>query len=241
LSKLHISDGLRDYQRRWRWEHREHLREYYRKYRSEHPELKQYNATYYRSVGKLKVTKHSEQQKQRRRQRDAANREGLRNAHRTWRAANAQLLREREKARWQRRKGDPHKKAVDRQWRENNPEKFRSSILAARAKRPEHYALIARGNTARRRSRTMLAPVEQVSLTAILARDKNTCHLCGQEISSKVEVTLDHLIPVLRGGAWAEWNLMLAHGSCNKKRGARQILASETKECAIAYVAERSA
>jgi 5-methylcytosine-specific restriction endonuclease McrA len=240
MSKLHISDDLREYQRLWRREHREQLREYYRKYRADHPSLKQYHANYFRSVEKLKVRTQSEGQKQRRRQRDMANREGLRNAHRIWRAANAQQLREREKVRWQTRKGDPHKKATDRQWRENNPETFKSSILAAKAKRPEHYALINRGNAARRRSRKRLAPVEPVSLTAILARDQNACHLCGEEISNKAEVTLDHLIPVVRGGAWAEWNLMLAHGSCNKKRGTRQILACETKECALAYIAERA-
>lgn len=51
--------------------------------------------------------------------------------------------------------------------------------------------------------------------------------------------TFDHLIPVVRHGAHAEWNLMLAHDRCNKRRGTTQILPAETKDAALAYIAAR--
>ncbi len=50
----------------------------------------------------------------------------------------------------------------------------------------------------------------------ILAAD-DTCHLCGLPGAN----TLDHVLPVARGGTNAEENLRPAHSTCNKRKGAR--------------------
>jgi 5-methylcytosine-specific restriction endonuclease McrA len=42
------------------------------------------------------------------------------------------------------------------------------------------------------------------------------CHLCHQPGAT----TLDHLVPLSRGGRTAEWNLRPAHVACNARRSA---------------------
>ena len=77
-------------------------------------------------------------------------------------------------------------------------------------------------------------------LKGIVARDRGRCHLCRKPVrpGSKAFDTrsFDHLIPVLRGGPWAEWNLALAHVRCNQRRGSRRVLAVEDRPSAEAYI-----
>lgn len=49
------------------------------------------------------------------------------------------------------------------------------------------------------------------------------------------------MVPVVRNGAHAEWNLMVAHLKCNQSRGVKQILPFETKEEAVRYIADHVA
>jgi len=92
----------------------------------------------------------------------------------------------------------------------------------------------------KRRARVRASTVEPVSIIQIYARDGRRCHLCLGRMD-KADRSIDHLIPVCRGGAHARWNLMAAHLACNKRRGTRQILPTETKEAAEQYVADRLA
>lgn len=45
------------------------------------------------------------------------------------------------------------------------------------------------------------------------------CALCGKPIQRDDEVSIDHIIPVSKGGATVESNLQLAHKSCNLEKG----------------------
>lgn len=56
----------------------------------------------------------------------------------------------------------------------------------------------------------------------VFERDSYTCHLCGQPVD-RAEASIDHVVPVSRGGRDDEANLRTAHLSCNIKRGARRI------------------
>lgn len=49
----------------------------------------------------------------------------------------------------------------------------------------------------------------------ILSRDNFTCQYC----SSKDRLTVDHVLPVSRGGEWTWENLVAACSSCNSKKG----------------------
>jgi len=49
-----------------------------------------------------------------------------------------------------------------------------------------------------------------------MMRDASTCQYCGSAAT-----TLDHVMPVSRGGAWSFSNLVAACSRCNAKKGAR--------------------
>ena len=63
----------------------------------------------------------------------------------------------------------------------------------------------------RRRSRR---PPE---VTALLARDGDSCFLCRQPLGD--DITVDHLVPVTAGGPNHLANMALAHKACNLRMG----------------------
>lgn len=88
------------------------------------------------------------------------------------------------------------------QWRKLNPDK----AIAA-----DH----------RYRSRKRDAWVEDVSRTVVLERDNWTCHLCGETIPQNIKYphrqygTLDHVLPLAKGGTHEYANVKAAHFICN--------------------------
>lgn len=69
-----------------------------------------------------------------------------------------------------------------------------------------------------------------ISLSKIYRRDKGRCYLCRQHVSQrfvppdKRSATLDHVIPLARGGEHSEANVRLAHYGCNSSKGDRPTL-----------------
>lgn len=64
-----------------------------------------------------------------------------------------------------------------------------------------------------------------VRLTEIRERDKNRCHLCGDKVQDKawphpLSPSLDHVVPLSRGGIHDPDNVRLAHLRCNVEKGA---------------------
>lgn len=51
----------------------------------------------------------------------------------------------------------------------------------------------------------------------MLARDGPRCYLCGEE-ADPADLTLDHRVPLVRGGTNHLANLALAHGACNHEK-----------------------
>ncbi|MGP5930327.1 HNH endonuclease [Corynebacterium glyciniphilum] len=57
---------------------------------------------------------------------------------------------------------------------------------------------------------------------------KWTCHICGGPIDPHCEYpsplygSVDHIVPLSRGGAHIYENVKAAHLSCNSKKGARE-------------------
>jgi len=131
------------------------------------------------------------------------------------------------------------KRIKDARWRRNHPEAYRAAIARSRATNPEKYRLLNNEKAARRRSRVAGAGIEAVSIKAIIARDRSTCHLCRKPVA-KSDSSIDHLIPVARKGPWAAWNLALAHLNCNRLRRDKRLLLIEDRAMAEAYVARLS-
>src|SRR5574340_33933 len=63
-----------------------------------------------------------------------------------------------------------------------------------------------------------------VSFAAIIRRDKGKCQLCGKPVALKQKAphpkspTLDHILPVSKGGKHHPDNVRLAHFECNSRR-----------------------
>lgn len=73
---------------------------------------------------------------------------------------------------------------------------------------------------ARRRASFYTDVLEDVSRDEIAARDKNLCHVCGLWVSIH-EVTLDHVVPLIKGGTHTADNIKIAHRECNSRKGKR--------------------
>lgn len=73
----------------------------------------------------------------------------------------------------------------------------------------------------RRRTREREAESEPISRQAVYERDNWLCGLCGGEMSrvysphDPLSPTLDHIIPLARGGAHLYTNVQAAHSQCN--------------------------
>lgn len=79
----------------------------------------------------------------------------------------------------------------------------------------------------RRRSRKRNAYVADVNRLAIFNRDKWTCQLCGRKVDRKKVAphprspSLDHIVPISRGGTHEPANVQLACFGCNSRKGAK--------------------
>jgi hypothetical protein len=116
------------------------------------------------------------------------------------RASLNERARARADARWRKRYGEERPKGTGRI--DQDPEE----ILKAPGRRRA-----ARMKAARR------APVDRV---AIFERDGWLCGICGEPVRRE-DATLDHIVPIARGGTHEPSNVRLAHGLCNSRRGAR--------------------
>jgi 5-methylcytosine-specific restriction endonuclease McrA len=102
--------------------------------------------------------------------------------------------------------------ATQRQWRQTNPGSFKASI-------------------ARRRSRIQNLPCEDVNPITLADRDNWTCWICDYLIDKTIQWsddwsinrwyrTIDHIVPLSRGGHHTYDNTRIAHWYCNVTRGA---------------------
>jgi 5-methylcytosine-specific restriction endonuclease McrA len=82
-----------------------------------------------------------------------------------------------------------------------HPTKVRQTRCAS------HYSRETRFNGAWRKQRN-----------AILSRDGHQCRYCGRPAN-----TVDHIIPVKRGGSDEPTNLVAACASCNASKGAKTV------------------
>lgn len=71
---------------------------------------------------------------------------------------------------------------------------------------------------------------ESVTLAYVAERDGWRCHLCGERVDGTLHghhrraATIDHLIPISRGGNHVAENVALAHRCCNSARGNRGVV-----------------
>lgn len=156
--------------------------------------------------------KHRDEERVKRRARYFRNHDKEKEVRREWRVKNAVKVREYnheyfrqhpdKNIKW-RKQNLPRAKELDRIWRITNPQKKQESVM-------------------RRRVRQIGNGVEKYSRIEVIRRDGSRCHICGKKVK-KTEITLDHLIPISRGGQDIFSNVRVAHKSCNSARGPGRI------------------
>lgn len=96
--------------------------------------------------------------------------------------------------------------------RVTTPERIRRRVSARRR--------ATDANAKRRARRLGCKVIEDVRVDEVRNRDAETCYLCGEWVSVH-EQSLDHVIPLSRGGAHAYSNIKLAHKVCNSRKGVK--------------------
>src|SRR3990167_1742753 len=109
-----------------------------------------------------------------------------------------------------------HKAA--KRWRAEHPKRDRELKRRWQDANPQKRAEIE----GRRRARKRQGQVERIDPFAIYERDGGRCHICAKRVK-KTEMTLDHLVPISRGGDHVSTNVRLAHRTCNVERGPGRI------------------
>lgn len=69
------------------------------------------------------------------------------------------------------------------------------------------------------RTRKSGAFVQRVRTKTVFERDKGRCQICGKQVSF-TDASLDHIVPLSRGGKHEYKNVQLSHRLCNYRRRA---------------------
>lgn len=172
----------------------------------------------------------------------------LRAAFKLWVKRNPEKVAAQARRRDQRaRERDPERfraKALarTRKWRENhaNREKQRLSSLAWKKRNPErvaaqrqrynlehpHYG--TESSTVQRARQYGVAENGRVNRQAIIDRDKGTCYLCGAKPVPE-DLTLDHVVPLSKGGPHLPENVRVACRHCNAVKHDRLTATAEPR------------
>ena len=113
---------------------------------------------------------------------------------------------------------DPEKrKEAYAKWLANNKERAKEIKKKWEKSHPEQVMDSSRTKRARRKN----AIIEKFPAMEIFERDKWVCQFCGKKVSKKIKwpdplsPSLDHIIPISKGGSHERKNTQLAHLGCN--------------------------
>lgn len=100
---------------------------------------------------------------------------------------------------------------------------------------------------AKRRRREALRGTVDLAIrprfSSVFSRDKGCCGICGlktdraKAVPHPLAPTLDHVLPVSKGGRHEMDNVRIAHFSCNSKRGNRDVTEGLIDTCRVAVLA----
>jgi len=82
-------------------------------------------------------------------------------------------------------------------------------------------------NSRKRRATKKEVFVESVNSQKVFERDKWICHICKEKIDKKLKfpshfsASIDHVIPISKGGAHSYENIRAAHYICNLRKSAK--------------------
>lgn len=95
-----------------------------------------------------------------------------------------------------------------------------------RRRKPERYVFL---RSYRRKRWQAVKQHEYVDESIVFKRDRWRCHICGKKISASVKwpnplsPSIDHVIPISKGGSHTYTNVMAAHLGCNQRKQDRTL------------------
>lgn len=114
-------------------------------------------------------------------------------------------------------------RAATREWRSKSGQALAEY---GREYRKANADRIAEKNR-RRRARLLGAWDEDVDIENVYTRDGGVCGVCGEPVDrsltwpDKQSLTLDHIVPLARGGRHSSANCQVAHAVCNSRKNDR--------------------
>lgn len=135
---------------------------------------------------------------------------------RNWAAANPDKVRAKQRKHYHEGGGAEYAK----QWRLANPEKMKAAGDRWRLANPDKVRQRTSTQRAKRKSAETFV-VTPRDWRRLCERYRQSCHYCGCADSS---LTLDHVIPLSRGGRHSIGNIVPACLSCNSSKNARLIV-----------------
>jgi hypothetical protein len=112
-------------------------------------------------------------------------------------------------------------KQARRDWFKANRDRALATAKAYATANPDLIRVIGRKSRQTRRARLKELFVEAVDALVIFDRDKGICGICKLSVERDSDWHVDHVVPLAKGGEHSYANTQLAHGSCNRAKGAR--------------------
>lgn len=174
-----------------------------------HPDKVRAGVTRYRARHPERVKAHKAASR-------ARHREEIKAYNATYHVTNREELNARKRARYAARPEEG--RAYAAAWRAANPEKQKARAAASRKNHQEARRLAQARRQARKKGLPATLTGEQWQ--AILAVYKHRCAYCGKKESKKRPLTMDHVIPIRKGGGTTSNNIVPACQPCNGSKHA---------------------
>ena len=140
-----------------------------------------------------------------------------------WLKANKNILREKRRAYYLANKD--RIKAKTREYAKANAEQTASYLRSWIESNPAKYKEHRRNRSQLRRARFYGVGYEKFSITEIFKRDNWKCGICSEPIDKTLKwpnlgsISLDHIIPLSKGGNHSKANTQASHLGCNIRKG----------------------
>lgn len=135
---------------------------------------------------------------------------------REWRKRNASHLKEYERL----RRGSSDRRKQKRSEYLRHAAKYVARTMQYRKDNPEAFKRFYDAWNHNRRARKAGVQSERIIVSEIAKRDRNKCGICKKRVPLKTR-SLDHIIPLSKGGTHTKANVQIAHLLCNQRKGAR--------------------
>lgn len=148
-----------------------------------------------------------------------------------WRKNNNDKM-DRQRKAWLIKNGEKHKEYMAA-WHQDNKDRVKARHAEWRSKHPDYHsnwkkinAEKVRAYTRNRRVKMKGVLQEPYTLTEIAIRDNWICGICEELVDELLgghnpkRASVDHIIPISKGGNDTKLNVQIAHFDCNLRKGA---------------------